>query len=91
MIAYQPITQVHNCSFKVTPDTQWNREWFKENSTFEKSKRTLEKIKFQYGIKEPRNWGDLTRTQIAQAAGKFFLKQYRNSLYECLKSIHPGI
>lgn len=57
----------------------------------ENRKNFLEQIKTKYQIKEPKDWGKMTTTQIHSAGGSALLTHYyEGSLFKCLSSVYKG-
>lgn len=84
----------------LTLEIEWKQEWFQNIPSvgygFWKSPRNqkifFETLGKELGIKEPKEWGNISSKKIAQHGGEALLKNYfNNSVFKALKSVYPGI
>lgn len=54
-------------------------------------KEFLDKLAKQLHIKEPKQWGTVTKRQVIDLGGKTLLCNYEDSLWKILQSVYPGM
>lgn len=50
----------------------------------------LDEFARKYGIKEPKQWGQVTLSNIKQEKGHHLLNLYKSSLFVALSKVYPG-
>lgn len=51
----------------------------------------LDKLAIQLHIKEPKEWGSVTKKQVINLGGKTLLWNYEDSIWKTLRNVYPGI
>lgn len=58
--------------------------------SLDNQKSFLEKVKAQYAIKDPSDWGRITSADIIKQGGASLIARYRKSLFIFLQSVYQG-
>lgn len=85
--------------FSNIEDVEWKQEWFPNRKIFpkmfwktqENRRKFLDDLKTEFDIQEPKDWGRVKIKEFRKRGGSYLLHLYKNSLFQCLKSVYKGL
>lgn len=77
-------------------DIQWKMNWFKSKEfkywkQLENRKKFIENFASKNGIKEPKDWMNVSHKHFVNSGGRTLLDHYRFSLFDLMKDTFPGL
>lgn len=74
---------------------EWKQEWFSRVprshwQSMDNQKKVLDEIAMKLNIKNPKDWGKVTKFQFYELGATSLLNSYGSSPFACIKSIYKG-